>query len=173
MINSYFLGNFALIFVSFPVFGVVFWLVGVKSYVSLGLIAAIFNLVPFLGFILASVLPILDLLTSGGHLPGVFILLGCCFFTHFLVANVITPKILGAKVDLNATVSTIALIAWGHLWGAMGLLLAIPITAILKIFFQHSNLAFFQHCAALMSENPKSLHLQSLKFISNRLQKKA
>ncbi|MBC7397076.1 MAG: AI-2E family transporter [Bdellovibrionales bacterium] len=173
VINAYFLGNLALIFVSLPVFVLVFWLVGVKAYVSLGLISAICNLVPFLGFILAALLPALDLIMNGGHLGGVLILLGACFFTHFAVANVLTPKLLGSKVDLNATASTIALIAWGHLWGPFGLLLAIPVTAILKIFCQNSDLPVFQHCAALMSENPKSLHLRSLKFISHRIQKKA
>lgn len=173
VIKAYFLGNFALIFVSLPLFVFTFWLLGVKSFLSLGLISAIFNLVPFLGFILAAILPTLDLLMNGDHWSGVFILIGACFFTHFTVANVITPKVLGSKVDLNATVSTIALITWGHLWGAMGLLVAIPVTAILKIFCQHSSLVIFQNIAALMSENPKSLHLQSMKFIATRFHKKS
>ena len=173
IVNAYFLGNFILIFVSFPVFTLVFWAVGVKSYVSLGLISGIFNLVPFLGFILAAILPVLDLMMNGGNLGEIAILIGACFLTHFSVANIITPKVLGAKVDLNATVSTISLIAWGHLWGPLGLLVAIPLTAILKVFCQNSNLSVFQNCAALMSENPRSLHLQSLKNISDRFQKKS
>ena len=64
-----------------------------------------------------------------------------------------TPKVLGSKVDINATTSTIALIAWGELWGGLGLILAIPVTAAIKILFEYSSSEWLRWFAALMSEN--------------------
>jgi predicted PurR-regulated permease PerM len=171
-ITAYFVGNVVLILVSFPVFVLAFALLHVKSFLSLGLLSAIMNLIPFLGFILAAILPTLDLLLNGGHIGGALGLVGVCFITHFTVANVITPKLLGAKLDLNATFSTIALIGWGELWGPMGLLLAIPVTALIKIAFQHSGVPAFQTMASLMSEDPKSLQKRGMDLVSDRLRLK-
>jgi predicted PurR-regulated permease PerM len=166
--TAFFLGNFVLILVSFPIFVVAFWLLGVKAFLSMGLLSAIFNLVPFLGFVLAAILPTLDLLMNGGHVGGAIILVSLCFVTHFSIANVVTPKILGAKLNLNATVSTIALIGWGELWGPMGLLLAIPLTALIKVLLEHSSLEAFQTASALMSEDALTTSRLRLKKINGK-----
>jgi predicted PurR-regulated permease PerM len=152
-ITAFFLGNFILILVSFPIFILLFGILGVKAFLSLGLLSAIFNLVPFLGFVLAAALPTLDLLVNGGHVAGAIILLVVCCFIHFTVANVVTPKILGAKLNLNATFSTIALIGFGELWGPIGLIIAIPLTALIKILLEHSENNSFQALASMMSED--------------------
>ncbi len=157
MITAFFLGNLALILVTFPIFILIFKLVGVKSYVNLALLSSVFNLVPFLGFVLAAFLPTLDLLLNGGNLAETIILASSCLVTHFAISNIVTPKVLGSKLDLNATVSGIALVGWGHLWGPAGLLLGIPLTAMIKIAFQHSSLPIFIKVAALMSEDPNFL----------------
>ena len=168
-IAAFFLGNIVLTLVSFPVFVLAFFLLGVKSYLSLGLLSAILNLVPFLGFILSATLPTLDLLMNGGHIGGAVGLILICFLSHFTIANVVTPKILGAKLDLNATVSTIALVGWGELWGPLGLVLAIPLTAMIKILLKHSMVPSFQIVAAMMSEDSQSLQMQGMSFVSDRL----
>jgi predicted PurR-regulated permease PerM len=163
-ITAYFVGNIILILVSFPIFVLAFGLLGVKSFVSLGLLSAILNLVPFLGFVLASVLPTLDLIMNGGHGAGIIGLISICCVTHFTIANVVTPKLLGAKLNLNATASTIALIAWGELWGPLGLLLAIPLTALIKIWLEHSGISMLEFVAGMMNEDhTASSHLRMKK----------
>jgi len=152
-ISAFFVGNIVLMGISIPIFIIAFRILNVKSYVSLGILSGVFNLIPFLGFIMAALLPALDLILNEGHWGRALVLVGLCFITHFFVANVITPKIIGSKVELNATSSTIALIAWGHLWGPLGLLLAIPITATLKILFQYSGVPLFEAVASLMGES--------------------
>jgi predicted PurR-regulated permease PerM len=171
-VNAYFVGNLALILISFPVFCFTFFLLGVKAFFTLSVVSAIFNLVPFLGFFMAAIFPALDLMMNGGTWALALLLISVCFITHFAIANVVMPKVLGSKVDLNATTSTIALVAWGGLWGPIGFLIAIPVTAIFKIFFQHSSIEFFQSLAAFMCENPKGLHLQGFSFITKRISRK-
>jgi predicted PurR-regulated permease PerM len=56
---------------------------------------------------------------------------------HVLALNVLYPKILGRRLQLNPLAVTMALLIWASLWGGIGLLLAIPITAAMKIIFDH------------------------------------
>ena len=155
--GAFFLGNFVLAAVTFPIFLATFWFFNVGSFPTLAAIGAILNLVPFLGAVLAAAVPALGLIAHGGHVGAAAGLVGICFAIHFAVANLVTPKILGSKLDLNATTSTIALVAWGELWGGLGLLLAIPITAVIKILFEHSGSDYLRWVAMLMSEDPGSL----------------
>ena len=91
---------------------------------------------PYLGVVLAMVPPLiagLGQLHSGGMLTIVFMVLGL----HMFSVNVLFPKFVGKRLQLNPLAVTIALLLWGWLWGAMGLLLAIPITAGMKIIFDN------------------------------------
>jgi predicted PurR-regulated permease PerM len=155
--GAFFLGNFVLAAVTFPIFLATFWFFNVGSFTTLAAVGAILNLVPFLGAVLAAAVPALGLVAHGGQVGAALSLIGICFAIHFAVANLVTPKILGSKLDLNATTSTIALVAWGELWGGLGLLLAIPITAVIKILFEHSGSDYLRWLAMLMSEDPASL----------------
>jgi predicted PurR-regulated permease PerM len=51
---------------------------------------------------------------------------------HVIALNLLYPKVVGSRVHLNPLVVTFSLLFWGFLWGAAGLLLAIPLTAALK-----------------------------------------
>ena len=54
-------------------------------------------------------------------------------FLHLVAANLLVPALVGSMVRLNALALTVSLLFWGFLWGAMGLILAIPITAVIKV----------------------------------------
>jgi predicted PurR-regulated permease PerM len=151
--RAFFLGNLVLGLVTYPIFVILFYLFSVPSAFTLAALSSVFNLVPFLGAVLSGFLPAVTLLGQGDHVLSSVALYAICALVHFSVANFVTPKILGSKVDLNATTSTIALIAWGELWGGIGLILAIPLTAAIKIAFQHSGAEWLEWIAALMSEN--------------------
>jgi len=58
-------------------------------------------------------------------------------FFHMIGVNVLMPAIVGRRVHLSALAVTIALLFWGWLWGAIGLILAIPITATIKVICNH------------------------------------
>jgi predicted PurR-regulated permease PerM len=59
------------------------------------------------------------------------------FGLDMFAVNVLFPKVIGKRLQLNPLVVTIALLVWGWLWGAMRLILAIPITGAMKIIFDH------------------------------------
>jgi AI-2 transport protein TqsA len=70
--------------------------------------------------------------------PGDLVLVVICVAVlHVFALNVLYPKLLGSRLKINPLAITIALLFWGALWGAVGLLLAVPITAAIKIVFDN------------------------------------
>lgn len=159
--GAFFLGNLILALVSYPIFLTLFLLFSVKSPFTQAGLASFFNIIPFVGSVLAGFLPSLALLSQTQNLGLTITLFGCCTGVHFIIANFVTPKILGSRVDLNAATSTIALILWGELWGGLGLLLAIPLTSIIKILLENSDGPWPKWFACLMSARATDKVLES------------
>lgn len=102
-----------------------------------GLVSGLCNLVPYLGAVMSWVPPLLiGLKQYHGFAPylGIFAVLTVF---HVLTANLLIPALVGWRVRLNALALTVSLLFWGWLWGAMGLILAIPITAVFKVICDH------------------------------------
>jgi predicted PurR-regulated permease PerM len=136
MIRSFILGNFIIgVFLSIGSIAL-FGLIGLPYFYFLGAISGFLSLIPYLGVLLAVLPPLVaDLghLTTGFALLIIAIILGL----HLIAMNVLYPKILGKRLQLNPLAVTLALLFWGWLWGAMGLILAVPITGAAKIICDH------------------------------------
>ncbi|CAM3602066.1 AI-2E family transporter [Flavobacterium gelidilacus] len=103
-----------------------------------GFLCALLLLVPYIGIIIGSLMPALvALATKDSYLysVGVIAIFG---FIQFIEGNFITPKITGSKVSLNSFASILVIILFSMLWGIPGMILALPITASLKVIFDHS-----------------------------------
>jgi predicted PurR-regulated permease PerM len=136
MIRSFILGNFIIgVFLSVCSIAV-FAAIGLPYFYFLGLISGFLSLIPYLGVLLAVVPP---LVADLGHLTtGVAVLvIASIMGLHLIGMNVLYPKILGKRLQLNPLAVTLALLFWGWLWGAMGLILAVPITGAFKIICDH------------------------------------
>jgi predicted PurR-regulated permease PerM len=136
MIRSFIVGNLLVgLFVS-VVSLIVFGFLGVPFFYFVGFISGFLSIVPYLGVVLALVPPII---TGMGVLTlDKLVLLGVVTLgLHLFAMNVLYPKIIGKRLQLNPLTVTIALLFWGWLWGAMGLILAIPLTAGIKIVLDH------------------------------------
>ncbi len=136
MIRSFIVGNFIIgVFLS-ACSVALFGLMGLPYFYFLGIMSGFLSLIPYLGVILAVVPPLIaDLghLTTSMFLLVIFAVMGL----HLIAMNVLYPKILGKRLQLNPLAVTLALLFWGWLWGAMGLILAVPITGALKIICDH------------------------------------
>jgi predicted PurR-regulated permease PerM len=136
MIRSFIVGNFIIgVFLSICSMAA-FGLIGVPYFYFIGVISGFLSLIPYLGVIVALVPP---LFVDLGHVTfasviGIFcIVIGL----HLFAMNVLYPKVLGKRLQLNPLALTISLLFWGWMWGASGLILAVPITGAAKIFFDH------------------------------------
>src|ERR1039457_820623 len=113
-----------------------FGLLHVPFFYFVGFLSGFLSLVPYLGIVLAMVPPIL--VGLGQLEPGDLLLVVLCVVgLHLFALNVLYPKLLGSRLKINPLAVTIALLFWGAVWGAIGLVLAIPITGAMKIVFDH------------------------------------
>ncbi|MBE0605259.1 MAG: AI-2E family transporter [Deltaproteobacteria bacterium] len=137
MMRKFLIGNAVIAIILSMATALVFVLVGLPYPVVLGILSGTLSIVPFLGLPLA-LLPgvVVGLVSfeSGG--PFLALVVSVTVF-HLVAANYLTPKLVGRGVRLNATASTMALLFFGWLWGGMGLVLGIPILAVLKCIFDN------------------------------------
>lgn len=110
-----------------------FLLLGLKYAVLLGFAIGFLNVIPYVGVLLGSLLPIMIALITKDSAMYALGALGVCLITQFLENNFITPKIVGSSVSINPLASLGALIGFGLLWGVVGMVLAIPIMGMVKI----------------------------------------
>lgn len=136
MIHSFINGNILVGLFTSVASLAVFWYLHLPYFYFLGFISGFLTLVPYLGVILAILPPVaagFGQVRSGGLLAIVFTVIAL----HVFALNVLYPKLIGKRLQLNPLAVTIALLIWGWLWGAVGLILAVPLTAALKIIFDN------------------------------------
>jgi predicted PurR-regulated permease PerM len=110
-------------------------ILGVRYAILLGIIGAILNMIPYIGGLIAILLPILiATVTKDGYTTQLGIL-GAYAIIQFIDNNFLVPNIVSSKVQINALVSILVVLLGGALWGVAGMFLSIPVTAILKIIF--------------------------------------
>jgi predicted PurR-regulated permease PerM len=102
-----------------------------------GCVSGLLNLVPYLGVVLAWLPPFFIGMVKWNTVGPYIGIAAALFFLHIIGLNVLMPAIVGRRVHLNPLAVTMALLLWGWLWGAIGLGLAIPITATIKVICDH------------------------------------
>lgn len=130
--RAYVIGNFllgALIGVASAVF---FVIMGLPYSILIGPISGFLSLVPYVGIPLAILPPMVAALPVYSQ-PGVYLIIAVVVtLFHLFAMNLLYPKMVGSRVHLNPLAVTLALMFWGTIWGGIGLLLGIPITAGIK-----------------------------------------
>jgi predicted PurR-regulated permease PerM len=110
-------------------------LLGVPYAILLGVIGAILNMIPYIGGVIAIALPVLmATVTKDGYSTQLGIL-GAYALIQFIDNNILVPRIVSSKVQINALISILAVLLGGALWGVSGMFLSIPFVAVLKIIF--------------------------------------
>jgi predicted PurR-regulated permease PerM len=116
-----------------------FWMIGLDYPGLTGIGSGILNMVPYIGAVLAW-LPAFLIALAKWNSVGYFVLIAAVLLTiHVFALNLVAPALVGRRVQLNAVAITLSLLFWGWVWGGMGLLLAIPITASLRVICDHTE----------------------------------
>ncbi|MFC4141245.1 AI-2E family transporter [Pedobacter mendelii] len=110
-------------------------ILGVQNAILIGVIGAILNLLPYIGGIIAILLPVLmATLTTDGFTTQLLIV-GAYALIQFIDNNILVPRIVSSKVQINALISIVIVLLGAALWGVPGMFLSIPFIAVLKIIF--------------------------------------
>lgn len=132
MVRAFVVGNSLLGVLLAAISTLVFWLFQLPYPFLLGPLSGLLTLVPYIGLPLALLPALLGSLVRYHTMPPYLIILTIIAMLHLIGMNLLYPKIVGPRVHLNPLVVTVALMFWSVLWGAAGLILAIPLTAGLK-----------------------------------------
>ena len=119
--------------------GAFLWFLGLDFPFLTGMASGLLNMVPYIGAVLAW-LPAFIIALAKWRTFGQFAMIaGGLTAIHILALNLVAPKLVGRRVRLNAVAITVSLLFWGWVWGGMGLVLAIPITAALRVICDHTE----------------------------------
>lgn len=112
-----------------------FLILGIRYAIFLGVLAAILNMIPYIGMLIASIFCMLITLTSSTELTDIIGVLVILTVVQFIDNNIIMPKVVSSKVKINALITILGVLVGGALAGISGMFLSIPAIAILKVIF--------------------------------------
>jgi len=112
-------------------------LLGIDYAILLGIIGALLNVIPFIGGILSVAMPITIALATKDSASYPILVLLLYMVIQFFDNHYITPKIVASKVKVNALMAVVVVLIGNALWGLPGMFLAIPLTGVLKVIFEH------------------------------------
>jgi predicted PurR-regulated permease PerM len=139
VIHNYLAGMFTVMVIVGSLNTIGLLILGIKYAVFFGFFASLLLLIPYIGVIIGSALPIMMALVTKES-PMYAVGVGAVFFTiQLLEGNFITPYIVGSKISINPLMAILALLLGGMLWGIPGMILALPMVAILKVILDHSE----------------------------------
>ena len=152
MVRGFVLGNLVIgLLMAAVTVGVLFAL-HVEGAVLLGVVSGILNLVPFVGPIIGAAVPIGAALIQDQPVSTMLAILVTVVGLHTFSINFVIPKMIGQRVSVSPVAATVGILFWGWLWGLIGVLLAVPLTALVKIVADsHPNLS---KLANLLAERP-------------------
>jgi len=110
-------------------------IIGVPSAVVIGVIGGILNLLPYIGGVIAIALPVLMVTITRDGYSAQLLVIACYLVIQFIDNNILVPRIVSKKVQINALISIIIVLLGGALWGIAGMFLSIPFIGVLKIIF--------------------------------------
>ncbi|HTC40449.1 MAG TPA: AI-2E family transporter [Candidatus Acidoferrales bacterium] len=139
VLRDYLIGMSVVTLVVIACSSIFFLSMGFDYPVLAGIASGLFNMVPYIGAVLAWIpgffLAVLKWKAVSHFGVIALVLTGI----HVVAQNLIAPQLVGRQVQLNAVAITISLLFWGWVWGGMGLILGIPITAALRVICDHTE----------------------------------
>jgi AI-2 transport protein TqsA len=138
-VQQYVLTKFLTSVISGVTVGIILWIFGVDFLIVWATLAFLLNFIPVIGSIIAVILPSLMALVQFESLSYALLIAVIIIILQNIIGNFVEPKIFGNKLGLNPLVILLSLLLWGYIWGIVGVLLSIPLTAIIKIIISRSE----------------------------------
>jgi predicted PurR-regulated permease PerM len=142
MIRAFITGNVVTGFLLILAHAAVFRWVNLDNWLPLAILTGFLNLVPIIGAPLAIILPYAQAIIQFNHATPFIVIAVALIAYHLIAGNLVLPFFMSSRVNVNAVSLLFGLLFWGWLWGAMGFLLAIPMTALVKTFLESNQSTF-------------------------------
>lgn len=166
VVPSYLKGLFIVFVILIGINSLGFYLIGIQYALLVGLIAAIFNLIPYLGTVIGYGVAFLFVLATQSPALALGVI-AQFFVVQFIENNILTPNITGSYVQINPLVTILSLIAGGMIWGLPGMFMVIPYLAILKIVCE--NIESLKPIGYLLGTRGTEEHSMTLREVKDKL----
>lgn len=149
--QQYLIGRGILIFILAVLYSLGMTIVGVDNAIFLSIIGALLSIIPYIGNIMAFALFMFMALAQGGG-SGLYLSIFIVFsIVQFLESYLLEPFVVGAEVDIHPFFTVVIIIVGEQIWGVAGMILAIPMLAVVKIIFSHID--FMEPYAYLIGDS--------------------
>ncbi len=133
ILSGYLRGQFLVVVSLSVLYSSVLGLIGIKFALFLGIISGLISFIPYAGFTIGLVLALLTSLATNEPPMTLVKIIAGFLAVQALEGTILTPKLVGNKVQLSELSTLIALIIGGNFFGLIGLLIAIPFAALFKV----------------------------------------
>ena len=116
--------------------GLIYWFLGIELAFIFGTLTFILNFIPVFGSVIAVLIPLPVAFLQFSDPMSLILIILLPTIVHVIIGNILEPKIFGDAFGLHPITIILSLIFWGMIWGIIGVLLAAPLTAIIKITFE-------------------------------------
>lgn len=137
-LGGFFRGQLIVMFALCLIYGLGLTLIGLKTGLVIGVIGGLLSIVPFLGSAFVLIVSLLAALVQFGTMKGLLLVFAVFLVGQGLEGYVLTPYFIGERIGLHSVVVIFAIMAGGTLFGFFGVLLALPVAAIAKVFINYS-----------------------------------
>jgi predicted PurR-regulated permease PerM len=133
--------------------GVVLSIFGLDFAIIWGVFVFLFNFIPTIGSAIALIAPALMALIQSGSIGFALLIALIVAGLQTVFFNLLEPMIIGKRLNLNPIVILFSVLIWGYIWGIVGMLLSVPLTAIIKIVISNSESKNLKFISDLMSSS--------------------
>ena len=133
--------------------GLLCWAAGLDFYILWGIVAFALNFIPVIGSLVAGVPPVVLALLAAG-VPNALLVAGGYLLINNFLGNFLEPILVGRRFGISTLVVVISVMFWGWVWGPLGMLLAVPLTMVLKVVLDGSD-DFRWIGVAISSDEPR------------------
>ncbi len=112
---------------------------GVDFPVIWGMFTFLLNFIPSIGSAAALILPAVIVLIQSGSAGYALLIALVMAGIQTLFFNIAEPAVIGKRLNLNPLLILLSVLVWGYIWGIVGMLLSVPLTAIIKIIISNSE----------------------------------
>lgn len=153
VLGAFLRGQFLVMLVLGVMYGLGLWAVGLDLGILIGLIAGLLTFVPYLGPASGIILGVIAALVQYGdwqHVAGVLVVFG---IGQVIESYVLTPKLVGDRIGLHPVAVIFAVLAGGQLFGFLGMLLALPVAAVVNVLLRYAR-ERYRHSRLYVGEHP-------------------
>ncbi len=133
--------------------GFFLYLLNIDFPIMWGLLTFFLNFIPSIGSAIALIMPTLMAIIQYESWSFTFLVAGGLAGIQTLFFNLLEPQLIGKRLNLNPVAILLSVLIWGYIWGILGMLLAVPLTAIIKIIIANSKNQNLRFVADLMSQD--------------------